>query len=685
MYGEITGQIAVGRYVLQIGDPGGAVVREASRTERAHVRPRPTPIYRRPKLIRGFLGRRTELQAALSALDAGLPIEVSGASGIGKTAFLRHLAAHPRAASFVDGIVYMSARHLSSDDLLQLLFEAFNESDEACKPTDAEIRRGLQEKQALILLDDVHLKQDELERVLDAAPRSAFSLATRERCLWGEVRSLVLKGLSVEDAVLLLEREIERPLDVTERSAAETFCEAIAGHPRRILQAAAIVRERGVPMDGWIPDAAAEELITELVAAVDEKQRRILLALTALPGVPLQVPHVSGIAEVMDAEAALMALVRCGLVAASQSRYHLADGVADRLRRTDDLNRWRNRAITYFTSWAERHRRSADILLAESEALLCVQRAAADTRRWGEVLLLGRHFEGALVMGARWGAWAVALELCLSAARATGDRAAEGWALHEIGSRALCAGNSGQARATLGQAVRLRGALQDGAAATASGRNLRLVLSPISDEPREPSTVIRPAARASDSLPLRDVAQPATHAPKASRAGVLALTAALSAIVGWFGYWTLAAVLPGGRTPRDLQPHAANPAAQRSQAAPQPPAEDPRTPRLYSDIVLTAADTPATPPPEQAVAAEGPTIRIFTARPGSVATSGHAGLCYAVDGASRARIDPGVGAVSPASTLTCLRVAPRRTSTYELIASSPDGHQARQQLVIFVK
>src|SRR5262249_40578083 len=155
--------------------------------------------------------------SALSALDAALPIEIIGEPGIGKTAVLRHLAHQPRAASFVDGIVYLTARHQSSSDLLQLIFEAFYESGQICKPTEAAIRRGLQDKQAMILLDDVHLAQHELEQVLDIAPRSAFAVATRERCLWGEVRSLALKGLPAEDAVLLLEREIERSLDITER------------------------------------------------------------------------------------------------------------------------------------------------------------------------------------------------------------------------------------------------------------------------------------------------------------------------------------------------------------------------------------------------------------------------------------------------------------------------------------
>src|SRR5215831_2815437 len=157
------GEIAIGRFMLQAGEPAGAALREARQAERAHFRARPSPVMLRPRLPRGLVDRRTEMAAALSALDAGLPVEVSGAPGAGKTALLRHLAHHPRAASFADGVVYLSARHAASLDLLQDLFEAFYESDTICKPTDAEIHRALQDKHALILLDEVGLPQDEVE------------------------------------------------------------------------------------------------------------------------------------------------------------------------------------------------------------------------------------------------------------------------------------------------------------------------------------------------------------------------------------------------------------------------------------------------------------------------------------------------------------------------------------------
>ena len=78
-------------------------------------------------------------------------------------------------------------------------------------------------------------------------------------------------------------------------------------------------------------------------------------------------------------------------------------------------------------------------------------------------------------------------------------------------------------------------------------------------------------------------------------------------------------------------------------------------------------------------------IRIFTPRPGSIASGGPTRLCYAVSGALRARVEPGIGEVPPASTLTCIRVTPARTTTYALDVYGRDGYPVRQQLVIVVR
>jgi hypothetical protein len=677
MYGAIAGHIAVGRYVLEIGDPCGALIRDASRAEPALTRPRPTPVLLRPALMRGLMGRQPELDAATSALDAGLPLEVTGAPGVGKTALLRHLAHHPRAGLFADGIVYLSARHQSPDDLLRAVFEAFYESDEIWLPTEVEIRRGLQGKQALILFDDVEASQEELEQVFDIAPRSAFVVATRRRRLWGEGRNLTLKGLTVEEAVRLLEHAIERPLEATERSAAEHLCVALEGHPLRIVQAAALTRDRGTSLDGWAADVRPESLITELVKSIDERQRRALLALTALPGVPLHVQQVAGIAEITDIDAALTPLVRRGLIVRSQSRLLIADGVVDRLRRREDLTPWVNRAITYFTAWAERNRRSPVVLLEEAEALLRVQQDAAEARRWGEVLRLGRLLEGALVIGGRWGAWAITLDRCLAAAKATGDRSAEAWALHEIGTRAVCLGETGRARALLGQAVKLRESIPDDAASAASRQNLVFVAGPVSTSAaeKEKPRATPPLRLDLDALPIRETAASIVRVPKTRNFAVVAITVLLLASVGWFAGMAFDRVRSG-------QP------SQARRATPDTPPES-RSEELRavgsSAVLETAADVLPPSPAAPETGAESSSILIFTARPGSNATSRSTQICYAVSGAYEARIEPGIGEVDPTPTLSCRRVSPVRTTTYQLTAYGRDGRHARQQVVVFVR
>lgn len=688
LYDGITGQVAVSRYILQIRNPSGAAVREASKAERAHVHPRSAPVLLRPRSIRGLIDRQVELATALSGLDNGLSVEVSGEAGVGKTAFLRHLAHQPRAASFKDGIVYLSARHQSPADVLQLIFEAFYDSEQTCKPTEADIRRTLQNKQALILLDDVQMAQHDLEHVLDIAPQSAFAVATRKRCLWGEVRAVPLDGLPAESALQLLEREMERPLGATERVAAEALCAELGGDPLRIMRAAAVARDKTDSLEEWAGGMSPAALVRELTASIDDKQRRVLLALTALPGVPLPVPHVSGIADVPDIEPSVMMLVRRGLVLGTQSRYLLADGVSDQLRRTEDPKPSVNRAITYFTAWAERYRRSADTLVVESEALLRVQQCAIDCHRWGEAFRIGRLLEGALIVGARWGAWGTALEGCLAAARAASDRSGEAWALHELGTRALCLGDSARARSLLGQALKLRDAMEDEReAASITRQNLDFVLAPVSHAP-EPAAARFDDGRFPDtfdieSLPLREVGHPAIRAGRKNGSLAAPLTVMLLAIACAVTYsfpaarqfipsWSAAgtsSLMTAPQTPGGI-------------AAPQPEATSDGPPGSPAEAITSEAPPLA---PATASESERPSILIFSPRPGSVAGRAPTHLCYAVSGASDVRIEPGVGEVDPASTLTCIRVSPRRTTTYELTASGRDGHRVSQQLVIIVR
>jgi hypothetical protein len=133
------------------------------------------------------------------------------------------------------------------------------------------------------------------------------------------------------------------------------------------------------------------------------------------------------------------------------------------------------------------------------------------------------------------------------------------------------------------------------------------------------------------------------------------------------------------------------PAATPAPSSPAPPAPSapsslpPATAPAEPGVLRPPTDdslAPTSPPPRPAGSAS---ILIFSPRPGSIATGRPTELCYAVSDALEARVDPGVGEVTPANTLTCLRVAPARTTTYELTAYGRNGLPVKQQLVIIVR
>jgi len=230
--GGISGQVAIGENVLQIGNVYGGVVNVAMPGEKP--RPRPTPVSVCPRPFPDLLDREADIKTATSALKSGAPVEFHGQAGLGKTSLLCHLAHHPVAASFPDGVVFLSVRQQPIADLLQFLFDAFYECDAPFKPTDGQICQALQDKQALILLDDVELSREQVKVLMDLAPSCTFLLGSPKRCLWGEGKAIGLQGLPPDDALTLIERELGRSLTSQEQIAARSLAATLKGHPLHI-------------------------------------------------------------------------------------------------------------------------------------------------------------------------------------------------------------------------------------------------------------------------------------------------------------------------------------------------------------------------------------------------------------------------------------------------------------------
>ena len=142
---------------------------------------------------------------------------------------------------FPGGVVYHRAFNQPEPDLLQSLFSLFYQLPKDYKPSPGEIQRGLQNLQALVILDDVDLSRDELTDLRSQAPHCTFVMASAERALWGEGRALALGGLPPAESLALIERELGRPLTAQEQPAARQLSAALKGNPDRLLKTAARV------------------------------------------------------------------------------------------------------------------------------------------------------------------------------------------------------------------------------------------------------------------------------------------------------------------------------------------------------------------------------------------------------------------------------------------------------------
>lgn len=483
----VRGDIRIGDKSLAIGEvKDGGVVNVVMPREGARAR-RP-PVHQLPHRIEGLLDREEEVRQASSAFPKLKPVEYCGEGGIGKTALLRHLAYTADERLFPDGVVYLPVRRTALADLLLGLFDLFYEREGDWKPTEVEIRRSLGGKRALVLLDDVELARDDVEALLNAAPGCAFVLASTERRLWGVGSSLQVRGLPPEAGLALLERELGRAVTAEEREQARQICTTLSGHPLRILQAADSVRKAGRSLaDVAVPPQA---LMAVVLDRLPPGERRVLEALLAVDGVPLSAEHVAGITGMTPVLPELQRLEQYSLAQQHSPTYSPTGSLVAELgvAWADEVEEMRERALLYFVRWAAANRGDAAKLAESAEAMMAVMRWGAITGRWREVWQLGHLLEGALALSGRWAAWEQVLNWMLEAARALGEQGLEGWALHQLGTRALCAGDKTAARAALTKALRLREMLGDEAGAAVTRHNLNLLLAPPPPQkpPQEP-------------------------------------------------------------------------------------------------------------------------------------------------------------------------------------------------------
>ncbi|GAA2214489.1 hypothetical protein GCM10009850_099540 [Nonomuraea monospora] len=197
-----------------------------------------------------------------------------------------------------------------------------------------------------------------------------------------------------------------------ERAAIRELCRAANGHPRTLLQAAALMRTNGVLPVAADPGTAARAL----VASLDGDRSAAARALAALPGVPVSAPVLAALAALPspdDADAALTELRRLRLAEPAGPGHRLAGEAPIRRGRRDAAG-----YATRLTAWVRSATRAE--VAASAAVIVAVLRAAVQEEAHDPARTLARAAAPLLGRSLRWGAWGRTLALGLTAATNAG-------------------------------------------------------------------------------------------------------------------------------------------------------------------------------------------------------------------------------------------------------------------------
>ena len=205
-----------------------------------------------------------------------------------------------------------------------------------------------------------------------------------------------------------------------------------------------------------------------------DPQARVVELLTALGDVEVRADHVARVVGMADAVPVLESLRSRHLVDGDGERYRLADPASDGPVHGPLGNTWMPGVVEQLARSYEGSTDRVSDVVDDLELILAAAEWASEAGCWAEMVRLARAVDGPLALSRQWGAWEKVLRHALEAARAAGDEVSEGWALHQLGTRALGLGDQGSATHHLRSAVALRERLGDQPGAAVSRHNLRL-------------------------------------------------------------------------------------------------------------------------------------------------------------------------------------------------------------------
>ena len=418
----------------------GAVVDRAPVEPHALPRPRPAPIRLLPPPRQEGPGVAEALREVGERLSDSHVVFVTGPDATVGGLFCA--LARERTAP-TEAVVHLDVRGAVLADILQVLFELMCAGPSGSVASADELRAGLRGVRGLVLLRDADFTVTEAD-------------------IFGDT----LRGCSI----------------------------VIAG-------------KRGPSPDG-VPGVTAiapsdEEMTPDMVDRVASLDASALHALEMLIAAGGDAVHERVVAALLhDDEPAqrLRVLDELALAEANGPWHRAASSALQPIPMGLRPERWAGALATALAAWAH----EAPVREATwSHGFGTWRRAHAWLLRDGQAdrLAAARRLQEDVALAGRWGAWRSLLLDAVDHAETTGDTAGRAWALHQLGSRALCLGDRLAARACLAEARDLRWRTGDRAGAAVTQHNLDLASAGISAQASRRSRLAAWTSRAGRRRP----------------------------------------------------------------------------------------------------------------------------------------------------------------------------------------
>ena len=501
--GNVDGSIVVGDHNFVVNTNHGTIIYKHSGPQvkaRSFV---PQP----PRAPRGFINRSAELTKLEGWISANQTVLLHGPDGIGKSALLRQAANLAAAKAMPGGVVLlesvdMAGQAFGPNDVVQQLFDALFESHPPLKVDLVSARTYLSNTRPLVVMDDVALSPTLQKALPDLFPSGAILLSA-DTPGGSDFERLAVGPLPRAEALALLATRAELTLNDTNRTALGQICELLGDISLALVVTGNILRETPTS-----PEAAlmalrniasperdpAQSALTRAFgfafSLLSPEEQQVLSAAALTPGVSMTPEWLSAALGNVPVDEFIERLKALGLLFTNSPRLRLPPGFAAPAQRAAVLERemLMTRLVEFLTRPLRENPQNLEHVEAELGNFLGTLNWAAQRGRTGDMIALGRALDPYLTLRGLWDAWGVSINYVLDAARQNGQRAVEGWALHQLGTRAVGVGTRKQALDLLNAALQIRRSLGDnvGAAYTQHNINLLIVPPPPPDKPKPP-------------------------------------------------------------------------------------------------------------------------------------------------------------------------------------------------------